>query len=317
MAVRNRDDDPLIKAMWLVLAKKSVAIEERARHELTPPPANSSSTRATRNHQRANGTATTGTASSTASSRTASSSAGRGPAGAASGPPGARSRTTRPTGLVVFVRPERGDRANQVERDNVLRRARGERRMDVRWCRKNMDWTGALLRAVEPTVEELSLHCPSDDHVRAVQAMPLLQRLSIRCDAYSRIILVPETPRGHAGLRWLSVWRLPRPTLRSLLSAHARTLETLWLFVGTRGPATARWPFACPDVHVLLDECRLLALRRLVLARNTEASTPHGDHIHHSASACAQQRAAVRAVLMQTEVEVLCDVCDHVRLEEF
>lgn len=191
--------------------------------------------------------------------------------------------------------------------------------MSVIFCHGNIKWTDELLREVRPTVEELYLQFPLADHVRQVQSMPRLWKLSIRCDRQCKPIAMPALPGHHKGLRWLSVWRLPLITLCSLLSEHRSTLKTLWLFVGTPSRDTnrtpGRWPYDCPDIHRILDRCRLRALKKLVLVRKTESFIRHSN-IFHDESTCTQQLNSVRNV-MDREVEVLCSFCDQLELEMF
>ncbi|KAK3920353.1 E3 ubiquitin-protein ligase TRIM32 [Frankliniella fusca] len=131
------------------------------------------------------------------------------------------------------------------------------------------------------------------------------------CGGCSFVVMTPWTlrppelgalPPGHSGLRWLSVFRLPRATLQSLLQAHGGTLEELELAVGTPGERT--WPESCSDLHSLLGRCGLRALRTLVLWRG---GCRHTD--------CGEQLAAVRAALPGVQ-QVLCEECDRVQEED-
>ncbi|KAK3908505.1 Tyrosine recombinase XerD-like [Frankliniella fusca] len=178
------------------------------------------------------------------------------------------------------------------------------RLVDV-YCDTDPAWSLELLQRAAPTVERLDVLYPDEPHLRAVHAMPRLRRLLVMCNDDALQAAPPELgalPPGHSGLRWLSVLCLPRATLQSLLQAHGGTLEELELGVGAR--EERQWPWGCSDLHSLLAQCGLRALRRLVLRRLGR----------HRDTACGEQRAAVRAAL--PGVQVLCDTCDRVLGEE-
>ncbi len=171
-------------------------------------------------------------------------------------------------------------------------------RLDAVWCHMDADWSLELLQRAAPTVERLWVLHPREPHLRAVLAMPRLRRLRVDSDGTPLPAELGALPPGHCGLRWLHVWRLPRATTQALLRLHGATLEELVLYVGTRGGRP--WPDSCSDLHVLLGQCGLRALRRLVLWRWS----------HHTDTDCRQQREQVRRAL--PGVEVLCGECDRV-----
>ncbi|XP_026278689.1 uncharacterized protein LOC113206676 isoform X2 [Frankliniella occidentalis] len=172
-------------------------------------------------------------------------------------------------------------------------------------CDEDPAWSLQLLQRAAPTLERLSVYHPREAHLRAVHDMPRLRRLAVHCNnAAAQLPQLPALPPGHAGLQWLRVCLLPRATTQSLLRAHGGTLEELELGVGTAG--SDEWPRSCGDLHSLLQQTGLRALRRLVLLRRRAYS--------HEPAACSQQRAEVRRVL--PGAEVLCGRCDRVREEE-
>ncbi|XP_052124719.1 uncharacterized protein LOC113206702 isoform X1 [Frankliniella occidentalis] len=194
---------------------------------------------------------------------------------------------------------------DQQEKDAALRDAPRVTRLVWVHCHADPAWILRLLQRAAPTLEQLSVRCPLEAHLRAVHAMPRLRRLWV-CgdDPNAEPPQLPALPPGHAGLQWLRVWRLPRATIRFLLRAHGGTLEELQLHVGTAG--RRQWPHSCGDLHSLLQQSGLRALRRLVLWRRM--------FYRHEPAACSEQRAEVRRVLPR--VEVLCNLCDDVEEEE-
>ncbi|XP_052133225.1 uncharacterized protein LOC113213980 [Frankliniella occidentalis] len=233
-----------------------------------------------------------------------------------------------------------GDR--QKEKDAVLFDAPGVTRLvDVR-CQRDPEWSLQLLQRAAPSLEELSVHHPSEAHLLAVHAMPRLRRLHVTSvpAPYRGNPNIPdfakpptEEPRPRHALQWLRVWGLPRVTLGTLLRAHRESLEELQLSVGTAEPllevaAVALvdkmssckaepqpwWPYNGGDLHIqvvrLHDQLPLpwrglRALRRLVLERSS---------VFHDAAHCVRQLAQMRPLV--DGAEVLCDKCDGVAGEE-
>ncbi|XP_026288172.2 uncharacterized protein LOC113213351 [Frankliniella occidentalis] len=198
-----------------------------------------------------------------------------------------------------------GPNDNLRDKAAALREAPGVVRLELS-CNRDPAWSLQLLQCAAPTVEQLRLDCPRDAHVRAVHTMPRLRTLDVHDDGTldRQPPELPALPAGHSGLQWLRVFGLSSGTVRSLLRAHGGTLEVLQLRVGTAGPK--KWPESCSDLHALLEQCGLRALRRLVLWRVC---------CHHEKTACTEQRRVVLRVLPRAEV--LCSKCDGVVKEEF
>ncbi|XP_052124729.1 uncharacterized protein LOC113206702 isoform X8 [Frankliniella occidentalis] len=206
---------------------------------------------------------------------------------------------------VFSISQRRLDRDPQQEKASVLRDAPGVTRLVNVYCNFHPAWSLQLLHRAAPTLERLRVDYPREAHLRAVHAMPRLRRLDVvgDTDLLAQPPELPALPPGHAGLQWLRMEDLPRATTQSLLRAHGCTLEELELVVGTAGSRV--WPKSCGDLHSLLQQSGLRALRRLVLRR---------DWYRHEPAACREQRAEVRRVL--PGAEVLCSTCDRVREEE-
>ncbi|XP_026283073.2 uncharacterized protein LOC113209647 [Frankliniella occidentalis] len=198
-----------------------------------------------------------------------------------------------------------GPNCNLQEKFALLRDAPGVTRLFRVLCHEDPAWSLQLLQRAAPTLERLSVYHPREAHLRAVHTIPGLRRLHVVGDTAlgARLSELPALPPGHAGLQWLRVGNLPRATTQSLLRAHGRTLEKLLLWVGTG--RNEGWPGSCGNLHILLQQSWLSALRCLVLRRPGRS---------HEPAACREQRAKVRQVLPGSEV--LCDTCDGVRLEE-
>ncbi|XP_034239406.1 uncharacterized protein LOC117644241 [Thrips palmi] len=195
----------------------------------------------------------------------------------------------------------------QAEKAATLARVwvHGVRRMFWVSCNADPAWVLDVLRRAAPTLEELHIKNPREQHLLAVHAMRGLRRVALRChdgalDAQPPAL--PALPRG--GLKWLRVVGLPRATLVSLLQAHSASLDVLWLHVGT--PGGGRWPVGCDDLDALLGQCGL-RVSRVVLWRGHFAS--------HFESDCPAQVSAVRRVLPAATVQ--CEKCDEVKWEKF
>ena len=137
--------------------------------------------------------------------------------------------------------------------------------------------------------------------------MPRLRRLhangSIDDLAADPAVLPPRPAGWSAGLQWLRVCDLPRDATISLLQAYGPSLLELQLVVGTKEDEGEGWgwPYCCGDLEVVLGQCGLRALRRLLLGRTT--CTHNSD--------CTDQIQAVRAVL-PVGVTVQCSVNHNV-----
>ncbi|KAJ1531434.1 hypothetical protein ONE63_000114 [Megalurothrips usitatus] len=176
-------------------------------------------------------------------------------------------------------------------------------------CHMDPEWTLQLLYDLSMSADEVQqaqVWRPSWDHLSVLHTMPHLRRLFLyHCYDVDAGAALPALPEGRAGLHTLRVDELPRRPLASLLRAHGSSLHTLILFVGTGG--AGGWPHSCDDLHDLLGECRLTALRALLLCRWGCA---------HDGQGCAAQRGAVRRLLPAVE-SVQCEVCDGVAPEPF
>ncbi|KAK3928855.1 Roquin-1 [Frankliniella fusca] len=277
-------DNPLIKALWVVLARSATLTQSGADGPAGdgPPPA---------------------AARPPAAALDPPPAAARPPA-AALDPPPAEAPPPREMDVDRLSRNVPGGR--QEEKAAALLEAQGVVRLVMLRCHIDPAWSLELLQRAAPTVERLEVGYPREPHLRAVLAMPRLRRLAVGCADDALHAAPPELgalPPGHSGLRWFSVLGLPSATLQSLLRAHGGTLEELELLVGT--PGKEEWPRSCSDLHSLLGRCGLRALRRLVLRR--------GGPCSHTDTGCREQLAAVRAAL--PGVQVLCDECDDVQGE--
>ncbi|KAK3930045.1 Formin-like protein 7 [Frankliniella fusca] len=218
-------------------------------------------------------------------------------------PPPAEAPPPREMNVYGLSRTYPGPR--QEEKAAALHEAQGVVLLVYVYCHEDPAWTLELLQRAAPTLERLEVFNPREPHLRAVHAMPRLRRLRVVCNDNALHAAPPELgalPPGHSGLRWLSVYLLPRATTESLLQAHGGTLEELELYVGT--PGEEEWPDSCSDLRSLLGRCGLRALRRLVLWRGG----------CHTDTGCREQLAAVRAAL--PGVQVLCCRCDREQVEQ-
>ncbi|KAK3931565.1 E3 ubiquitin-protein ligase TRIM32 [Frankliniella fusca] len=264
-------EDPLIKALWVAVASRAALTQSGAGFaaEDDPPPA-----------------------------------AARPPAAALDPPP---AQASPPREMNAYKSSldgrEQCGRCGRAEKAAALQEVLGVVRLVRVFCDSDPAWSLELLQRAAPTLERLELLCPREPHLRAVHAMPRLQRLHVVYDP-ALGAAPPELgalPPGHSGLRWLRVDNIPRATLQSLLQAHGGTLEELELEVGT--PGEQRWPHNCRDLHSLLGRCGLRALLRLVLRRGWWRDG-------HTVTACREQLAAVRAALPGVQ-HLLCSHCAH------
>ncbi|XP_026293224.1 uncharacterized protein LOC113217512 [Frankliniella occidentalis] len=284
--VRNTED-PLTQLMWLLVAAKAALTKSRVEAR-SPSPA------AARPPLAAPGAAPPET---------------RYPPPATATPPPAAAPGQAPPEVremdVAEVSPT-GPSERQQDKAALLAEAPGVTQVVRLFCHNDPAWSLQLLQRAAPTLERLRVLYPLEPHLRAVHAMPRLRRLDVEGGA-PLFAQPPELPAvgalssGHAGLQWLRVQYLPRATTQSLLRAHGSTLEELELLVGTAG--RGEWPRICDDLHSLLQQSGLRALKRLVLRRWSSG---------HRAAACSEQRAQVLRVL--PGADVLCVECDDVEL---
>ncbi|XP_026282673.1 uncharacterized protein LOC113209402 [Frankliniella occidentalis] len=290
-------EEPLTKALCLLLAARAALTEDRAAARNPPTTAAPTPPAAAPPPPAAASTPAASTPAAAAPTPAAA------PLAALSPPP---AEAPPPREMNVKSISCSGPNDDQQQKAAALRDAPGVTRLVHLRCHTDPAWSLRLLQLAAPSLEQLSLHDPGEAHLRAVHAMPRLTRLEVSCeddalDAQPPVL--PELPWEQAGLRWLSVYRLPSVTLQSLLRAHGRSLEELQLDVGT---GAGGWPWHCQGLHSLLEPCELRSLWSLVLKR---------AHVFHQAPMCYQQLAEVKGVLPRTEV--LCEWCDGVNPQPF
>ncbi|XP_052122277.1 uncharacterized protein LOC113212093 isoform X3 [Frankliniella occidentalis] len=210
--------------------------------------------------------------------------------------------------VTIFSR-SRPDAMLQQKAD-AMRAAPGVTRLVGVCCYPDMVWSLQLMYRAAPSVEQLSVDGALVTHLRAVLAMPRLRRLKMWDDGplFGPSWLIPpiqrvelELPPGHTGLQWLSVENVLYVDVQVLLLAHGHSLEVLQMRADCSKDDV--WWMERP----LLEECGLLALRKLVLMR---------FGADHEAGQCGQQRAQLRRALPGPGTEVLCDVCDGDEVRE-
>ncbi|KAK3913328.1 Roquin-1 [Frankliniella fusca] len=187
-----------------------------------------------------------------------------------------------------------------------------------------------LLHTAAPSVEELSIDGVRREDLVTVHAMPRLRRLevsggpSLRKEGGGKGPSLPPLSAGRCGLTWLHVHSggLPVNTMISLLQAHAHTLETLQLRMGTETDKEwlncGGWPWSSYELvnmlQIMRGQRKLTALRRVLVLRKTPLSSPALLVLRHDKSACAAHLAVVRWHLLGVQVQ--CDICDGVDPEE-
>ncbi|XP_026294145.2 uncharacterized protein LOC113218136 [Frankliniella occidentalis] len=198
---------------------------------------------------------------------------------------------------------------NEVRAAADLERVQGVGRLIGVSCNINPEWNLQLLRLAAPTLEELRVRNPREDHLRAIHAMPRLRDLHV---AYSLPwesddIVLPAIPPENDGLRFLRAYCFPPDTLQSLLRANRRTLEVLELSIGMLSSmASVGGSWLCGRFQLLhlVNECDLEALTRLVLFRVGMPSS-------HDRGTCEELRRLVLDLLPRADAAVLCDECDR------
>ncbi|XP_052122274.1 uncharacterized protein LOC113212093 isoform X1 [Frankliniella occidentalis] len=303
--VRNTEE-PLTKALWLLLAARAALTEDRVAARDAPPAA-----------------APPAAAPPAAAPPAAAPPAAAPPAAAppAAAPPAAAPPAAAPPAtlldqlrrlgemdVTIFSR-SRPDAMLQQKAD-AMRAAPGVTRLVGVCCYPDMVWSLQLMYRAAPSVEQLSVDGALVTHLRAVLAMPRLRRLKMWDDGplFGPSWLIPpiqrvelELPPGHTGLQWLSVENVLYVDVQVLLLAHGHSLEVLQMRADCSKDDV--WWMERP----LLEECGLLALRKLVLMR---------FGADHEAGQCGQQRAQLRRALPGPGTEVLCDVCDGDEVRE-
>ncbi|XP_034234001.1 uncharacterized protein LOC117641017 [Thrips palmi] len=167
---------------------------------------------------------------------------------------------------LALVLSTAGPGARRGEKEKTLHRVRqhGVRRVTEVDCKSDPAWCLDFLCSAAPSLEELEVSHPGEDHLSVVHCMPRLRRLHLGCDYGPLAALLPALPQP-SSLQWLRVFGLPSATTQSLLRAHAASLDVLWLGMGAAPGAD--WPDGCSDLDALLGPCGL-RLSRLVLLRS-------------------------------------------------
>ncbi|XP_052133598.1 uncharacterized protein LOC113217539 [Frankliniella occidentalis] len=325
-------EEPLSKALWLLLAARAGLTEDRAAARNPPPaaaPTTAAPTTAAPPAAAPPADAPTAAAPPAAASLAAAPPIAAPPAApdsppAAVPPAAAPPAVAPPAGATpaarltrvsppAVVRPTRVMNVRNISQSGpddtqkvaALRFVENVTRLSHVYCDKDPAWSLHLLWRAAPTVLDLGVMYPREAHLLAVHAMPRLRRLYVfsgdALDAQPPVL--PALPPGRRGLQLLKVLGLPRATTLSLLQAHGESLEDLQLEVGTGTDTDSVWRESCGSLHSQLEQCGLRVLRRLVLVRS-------GLHAH-SALACVGQRAQVRGVL--PGVEVLCSRCSYAK----
>lgn len=186
-------------------------------------------------------------------------------------------------------------------------RRQGVQRLAGLLCKRQPVFVLDVLRCASPTLSELELVFPREEHIRSAHSIPGLRRLRLFVlgDEVNSLVLPGLSRPG--SLQWLMVYGmgLPWPTLVSLLKAHRTTLDVLWLWVGTAPREGEAWPVGVSGLDGVLEQCSL-RLSRIVLGR---------DWFHCTPAACSAQLTAVRRVLPNAIVQ--CCHCDQVEVEAF
>ncbi|XP_034244585.1 uncharacterized protein LOC117647141 [Thrips palmi] len=196
------------------------------------------------------------------------------------------------------------------------------------YCDVDSAWVLQLLYDLAPQLEELQMSRPSKAHLEVMETMPQLSRLDIEyyngsSQSYgsqqdsktaSNNYVFKRLPARHCGLRFLRVGHMPKKSTLSLIRTHRKTLEELWMSVGSgSSPGSTGmsegdgWPENCLDLHEKLGRYAAEGpLKRLVLFRWLYA---------HDGTACLVQIHALRQAL--PGVDVLCRECDKISFSDF
>ncbi|XP_034239426.1 F-box/LRR-repeat protein 7-like [Thrips palmi] len=171
-------------------------------------------------------------------------------------------------------------------------------------------WAIRFLKYHGPHLEELSMCYFNEELLNTATTLPSLRRLHIEMDlsstcdeALSEVAL--KVPVGFTGgLKCFTIEdnrTLPYDFLVSLLSAHSRTLQEVYMCVGTQVDPEFKWPISCDIVDMLL-KCQFKALKHLILVRPSD--------LYHSLypESCHMQMAAVSLLL--PDVVVTCTICN-------
>ncbi|XP_034236910.1 uncharacterized protein LOC117642634 [Thrips palmi] len=168
-------------------------------------------------------------------------------------------------------------------------------------------WDGTAFAGLPLQLEELDVRNVPVDMLESVQRMPNLRKLTLYNFHGERVeFSFPAVPALHRGLRWLTVGLWSLPSLLSLAKAHAATLLELRVLCSTHDDG--RTPLYFRDLAEGLQQCGLVALRRVVLLRGTGTARHHVEkEICHAENTCTQQQQQFRDKLLVT---VYCQKCD-------
>ncbi|KAK3931532.1 Internalin I [Frankliniella fusca] len=190
-----------------------------------------------------------------------------------------------------------------------------------------------LLDTAAPSIKVLSIDGAWFSDLLTVHTMPHLRSLKVSGDAKDTGLNV--TPNAgqlstlaarQCGLTWLHVHSagLPLAIMTSLLKAHAHTLETLQLRMGTETDQVwsknhpKPWLWDSRELVAVMEkvreQCRMRALRRVLVLRKPPSVCHPVLELRHDVVACAAHLAALRWRL--PGAQVLCDICDGVAPEE-
>ncbi|XP_052132656.1 uncharacterized protein LOC113211640 [Frankliniella occidentalis] len=181
---------------------------------------------------------------------------------------------------------------------NVVKNMKSLRRLVVK-CKKDGHPDLPL------QLEELGIVHVCENHLLSVQRMPRLRSLFLEWYHGPDVTFPPVL---HCGLQWLglSMYAVKKPTMLSLVRAHAASLLELEINCGVGKGGYYHFP----DLAADLAACELQVLRRLVLVRRMGQG--HGDD---QVNSCDQQRVTIRGSL--PGVQVICSQCHEDSWQEW
>ncbi|KAK3907581.1 Roquin-1 [Frankliniella fusca] len=235
------------------------------------------------------------------------------PPAAALDPPPAAAPPPREMCVYYLSRIVPGNRHSDVEKAAALQEAQGVVRLVHVWCHRDPIWSLELLQRAAPTVERLEVRLPfctlCEPQLRAVHAMPRLRRLLVECE-YVGGALDPAPPE-----------------LGALPPGHSglRWLSALCLPRATTESLLQAHGATLEELELVMGtpgdgewpySCSDLhsQLGRCGLRALRILVLRRGSYCSHTDTACREQLAAVRAAL--PGVQALCGKCDRVPVED-